>query len=127
MQNFRNLDVWRKAFDFCSDIYATTSKFPYEEKFGITNQIRRAASSIGANIAEGCGRQSQKEFLQFLFNAFGSVKECEHFLLLSKRLSYVEDSEILPLLLKVEEISKMLNGLIGTIKLKREGKLITQS
>ena len=88
-RDFKKLDIWKESFNVSKNIYSITSKFPEKEKFGIISQLRRASASIGANIAEGCGRQSEKDFVRFLYIAFGSIKECEHFLLLSKDLKYL--------------------------------------
>ncbi len=119
-QDFKKLEVWVKAKDFCINVYRTTAKFPKEEQFGITSQLRRAAVSVGANIAEGCGRSTNRDFSSFLHNAFGSAKECEYLLILSKELKYVGEEEYFTLIQNLESIGKMLNRLVYTIKTSRK-------
>ena len=82
-QDHTQLEVYNRAYAFALDIYKATTGFPKEEIFGITSQLRRAASSIGANISEGCGRKTDKDFANFLHISMGSIKECEHFLKLA--------------------------------------------
>lgn len=86
MKNFRTLSVWEKTHQLTLFIYKTTSHFPKEEFYGLVSQMRRAASSIPSNIAEGCGRNSQAQFTRFLNIAFGSASELEYQILLSKDL-----------------------------------------
>ncbi len=86
MQNYKDLKVWEKGHLFTLKVYDVTKLFPKEEIYSLTNQIRRAASSIPANIAEGCGKNSQNEFAHFLNIALGSANEAEYFLILSKDL-----------------------------------------
>jgi four helix bundle protein len=116
MQDFKNLKVWKEAHDFSINIYKTTSRFPSNEQFGITSQLRRASTSIAANIAEGTGRQSNAAFLAFLYNSIGSSKECENFLLVSKDLGYLSDESYNELNESCVRISKMLNSLIQSVK-----------
>ena len=116
MQDFKNLKVWKEAYDFSIKVYKAPAKFPSNEQFGITSQLRRASTSIAANIAEGTGRQSNAAFLAFLYNSIGSSKECENFLLLSRDLGYLSDETYIDLNESCIRISKMLNSLIQTIK-----------
>ena len=88
MRDFRNLRVWQEAHHFTVSVYKLTREFPREELFGLTSQLRRAATSIGANIAEGAGRNSLKEFARFLDIAAGSASECEYLLILATDLGY---------------------------------------
>lgn len=118
MKTHKDLDVWKLSIDFVTEIYAKTKSYPKEEHFGITNQIRRAAVSVPSNIAEGAGRRSDKEFLQFLYIALGSVQEIDTQLLISLNLNYLTKSEYEILLIKLDQISKMLFGLIKSIKQK---------
>ena len=92
------------------DIYALTKNFPSDEKFGLSSQIKRAVVSIPSNIAEGAGRKGDKEFIQFLYIAMGSLSELETQLILSNRLQFVNSIEIY--LSQIEKIKKMLFGLI---------------
>ncbi len=118
MQDFRKLNVWEKAHALTLDIYLTSRKFPKDELFALTNQLRRASSSIGANIAEGCGRMSQKEFHHFLSIAIGSASEVEYFLILAKDLNYFLQIDYEKLNEQVNEVKRKLISL-----LKKVGKL----
>lgn len=111
-QDFKKLEVWKLAHQFTLDIYRLTSSFPKEERYGMTQQIRRAASSIGANIAEGAGRKSNKDFARALYFSFGSIKELEHFLLLAKDLNYIDICNFNAFNQQLESIGKMLNKFI---------------
>src|SRR4051812_40279048 len=97
MQNYKDLKVWEKAHEFTVSVYEITKSFPKEELYSLTNQIRRAAASIPANIAEGCGKNSQLDLAKFLNIAMGSANETEYYLILSKDLKYlnVENFEVL--------------------------------
>jgi len=92
-----------------------TKKFPPEEKFGITNQLRKASSSVGANIAEGFGRFHKKDFIRFLYIARGSLHETRHFLILSNRLNYVSQKKLENFNIKIKNLSVKLNNLISSI------------
>ncbi|MEM4264107.1 MAG: four helix bundle protein [Candidatus Woesearchaeota archaeon] len=117
VRDFKKLDVYNTAYAFVLSIYKITKDFPKSEVYGITNQLRRAASSITANIAEGSGRSSDKEFMHFLFIALGSVKECEHFLMLSKDLGYLSDLQHNLLDTQINQIGGKLNNFIKTLKI----------
>ncbi|TJZ60115.1 four helix bundle protein [Sphingobacterium olei] len=108
----KDLDVWKKAIVLVSDVYRCTTAFPKEEVYSITSQIRRSAVSIPSNIAEGAARQTNKEFIQFLFIASGSCAELDTQLLIAKNLGYLNEDMYNGLLPKAEEIGKMINGLI---------------
>jgi four helix bundle protein len=94
------------------DIYKVTLNFPKDELFGLISQIKRSSSSIPTNIAEGCGRNSDKDFCRFLYIAFGSANELEYQIILSIDLKFIEIENGQKLLFQVEEIKKMLNALI---------------
>ncbi|NLL15311.1 MAG: four helix bundle protein [Fibrobacter sp.] len=115
LKTYRELTVWQKSIDLTVKVYKLTRFFPAEEKFGIISQMRRAASSIPANIAEGQARNTKGEFLQFLGIARGSVAELETFVTLSEKLEFLnqKDSEIL--FHDLEEINKMLHGLTKSL------------
>lgn len=115
MQNFNNLRVYDAAKKFAVEIYNLTRYYPKEEMFGIVSQMRRAAVSIGANIAEGTGRSTDADFKRFLFNSIGSLKEIEYMLDLSKELNYIDAKEHQSKSEKAKEISGMLIGLIRAI------------
>ena len=89
MRPHERLDVWKKSIDFVVALYEATERFPNDEKFGLTSQLRRAAVSIAANIAEGAARKTAKEFLYFLSNSQGSTSEVETELLIAHRLHYL--------------------------------------
>jgi four helix bundle protein len=111
MRPHENLDVWKKGIDFVVALYKATETFPKEERFGLTSQLRRAAVSIPANIAEGAGRKSSKEFAYFLSNSQGSASEVETELLIARRLNYLRESVYLSLRSSLDEIGRMLTGL----------------
>ena len=113
MKTHKDLDVWKKSIQFVKKIYKITSKFPDTEKYGLTNQMRRCAVSIPSNIAEGAGRNSKKEFKQYLYISLGSISELETQLIISTELNYQMDNSLLD---ELNEIRKMLFGLIKSIK-----------
>ena len=90
MRDFKKYDIWQLSHTFTLRIYSNTSLFPKDELYGITSQIRRASSSIPTNISEGCGRNSDKEFNQFLNIALGSASETEYLIILSRDLNYID-------------------------------------
>lgn len=108
MQDFKKLRVWQLSRDFVSDIYKITSSFPNHELHSMTNQLRRASYSIPSNIAEGCGKESQKEFKRYLNIAQGSIKEIECFLILANDLKHLSEEEFKELIEKLEIIGKMI-------------------
>jgi four helix bundle protein len=110
MRPHEKLDVWKKAIDLVVAIYKATAAFPKEERFGLVSQLRRAAVSIPANIAEGAARTSTKEFAHFLSNSQGSTSELETELLIAYRLAYIEESEYRALLLTLDDIGRMLSA-----------------
>ena len=116
MQGFRNLKVWQRAHRLTLALYRSTKKFPKEELYGLTAQIRRAACSICANIAEGCGRKGDKEFARFLYITFGSAFELEYHLLLSSDLEYLDRRVFIALNLEVVEVKRMISGLLVKLR-----------
>jgi four helix bundle protein len=90
MRDFKKYDIWQLSHAFTLRIYSKTSLFPKDEMYGITSQIRRASSSIPTNISEGCGRNSDKEFNQYLNIALGSASETEYLIILSRDLNYID-------------------------------------
>ncbi|MBS4029224.1 MAG: four helix bundle protein [Ignavibacteriales bacterium] len=116
MKDFRDLKVWKKSHLLTLEIYKVTSTFPKEEIYGITSQMRRSSSSIPTNIAEGCGRGSDAEFVRFLFIAMGSANELDYQLLLARDLKFLNEEAYLNLYAEVVEIKKMLSSLINKIK-----------
>lgn len=118
MRPHEKLDVWNKAVDFIVAVYKATEAFPKEEKFGLTSQIRRAAVSIAANIAEGAARYSDKEFAHFLSIAQGSASEVETELLIAQRLGYLSESSHLELRPSLDSIGRMITGLSQRLRNK---------
>jgi four helix bundle protein len=116
MHKFKELEIWKKSRLFCSKIYLVTANFPNEEKFGLTNQLRRASISIPSNIAEGSSRHSNKDFSRFLEIAIGSAYEVETQLLISTDLGFINDVKCTELIAYLDEIIKMTskfrNGLV---------------
>jgi four helix bundle protein len=112
MRDFRELNVWHKAHRLTLDVYRATKSFPRDELYSLTNQIRRASVSIGANIAEGSGKNSRPELARFLQIALGPASELEYHLLLSRDLGYLEAEIYQRLSEQVVEAKKMLNGFI---------------
>jgi len=113
--SYREIKVWQKAIELVVDIYSCTRSFPREELYGLAGQLRRAAVSIASNIAEGKGRRTDREFLQFLHHARGSVFEVETQLTIASRLGYMPEAEVLRWGDSASEIARMLNGLIKAI------------
>src|SRR6516164_1756981 len=113
MRDFKNLEVWRKSHQLTLAVYRAPEGFPRSALFGLTNQIRRAASSIEANLAEGCGR-TQAEFAKFVQIAAGSNCELECHLLLARDLSLLGVERHQQLLCQVEAVRRMLNALLKT-------------
>ena len=111
-----DLDVWNKSIVLVSKIYKTTVKFPKEEIYGLTSQIKRASISIPSNIAEGASRQTNKEFIQFLYIALGFASEVETQLIIANNLGFITQDELSLLLNELIKIKKMLNGLIKHLK-----------
>lgn len=108
MHNFKELKVWQKGRNFVKDIYTLTKKFPKEELFVLTSQMRRAAISIPSNIAEGAGRGSDKDFSRFIDMATGSSYELESLIYVGSDLEYYSEEEMNLYLEKIQEIQKML-------------------
>ena len=92
LRTHKDLEVWKQSIDLVSTVYRISKTFPHEERYGLANQMRRAAVSIPSNIAEGAGRGSRKEFSQFLHIALGSLSEVETQIIIAKRLGYLDDS-----------------------------------
>lgn len=115
MSDFRRLSVYNKTIEFVEEVYRVSVKFPKEEQFALTSQLKRAASSICCNIAEGTGRYHKKDFVQFLRIALGSSLECSSLLDIVLRLSFVSKEDYNKLVGQCSEIGKMLNGLINSL------------
>jgi four helix bundle protein len=116
MRPHEKLDVWKKAVEMVTTVYAVTKTFPADEKFGLTSQIRRAGVSVPANIAEGAARQSEREFCQFLSIAQGSASELETELLIAKNLHYLSAEDYERIYEEINTIARMIVGLSKTIR-----------
>ncbi|GAA4369707.1 four helix bundle protein [Hymenobacter saemangeumensis] len=116
MLDYRSLQIWRRSHQLTLVIYAQTQSFPREELFGLISQMRRAASSIPTNIAEGCGRGSDAELARFLTIAAGSASELDYQLLLAHDLGYIQPETWLQSQSELTEIRKMLTQFIQTVK-----------
>jgi four helix bundle protein len=121
MRDFRELKVWHKAHSLTLDVYRVTKSFPREELYGLTSQIRRAAASIGANIAEGAGKSSRADLGRYLQIALGSASELEYHLLLSCDLGYLVPEVHQQLSQRVVETKKMLSGFVQYLGQRRTG------
>ncbi len=119
MKDFKKQKVWQKSHQLTLDIYKVTAEFPREELYGLTKQIRRSCASIPANIAEGCGRNSDADFSRFLQIAMGSATELEYHLLLSNDLGILNASDYERLLKEAIEIKQMLTAFIKKLKADR--------
>ena len=116
MKDFKELKVWRKAYDLSLAVYEASRSFPREEMYGLTSQLRRAAVSIGANIAEGCGRRSDGELVRFLQIARGSASEVEHHLLLARDLKFLQAATHQNIEKRLQEVQRMLTSLVSSIQ-----------
>lgn len=126
MRPHHKLEAWIQAVELVTDIYKKTEAFPKEERFGLTSQIRRASVSIPANIAEGAGRLSQKEFAYFLSNAQGSASELETELIISNKLGYLDEASFSKLITQLERIGRLITGLSKHVSRKILGQINTR-
>ena len=120
IKNYKDLEVWKRAINLVSRVYAITKCFPKGEMFGLTNQMRRCAVSIPSNIAEGSARNSTKEYIRFLYIAFGSLTELETQIIISQELRFINENESNLLQEQISVISKMLQGLIKYLNSKEK-------
>lgn len=107
MHRFKDLEIWKMSRKFCSEIYTVTAMFPESEKFGLTNQLRRASVSVASNIAEGASRSSDKDFCRFLEIAIGSAYEIESQLLIASDLNFITEDRANELINSLDRIVKM--------------------
>jgi len=119
MKDFRNLQVWQKAHQLTLLIYDVTRRFPREEVYGLTSQIRRCSASVAANIAEGCGKRGNAEFQRFLNISAGSASELEYHFLLGHDLRFLEDNIYEILNRAVVEVKRMLASLARKVEQER--------
>ena len=122
MRDYTKIDAWRLADDFTVSVYERTKSFPREELYGLTSQLRRAASSVPANVVEGSGRESKKDYLHFLYIARGSLSEAQYFVHLSRRLGYLSETDVAGLSAQGRQTFACLHGLIQAVE-KDAGKI----
>lgn len=120
MDSWKELQVWQKAHALVLKVYQLTAGFPSAEKFRLTDQICRSAASVPANIVEGQARKTTKEYVHFLYNARGSLEETRYHLLLATDLGLLDSDAYVQLEKEYETVSKMLNGLIQSLKRREE-------
>ena len=118
VKSFKDLEVWRVSLDLAEACYPATRRFPVEEMYGLTSQIRRAAAAIPANIVEGYGRETTPAFIQFLRIAQGSVKELETHLILAHRVEVLQIEDSQSLQAECDRVSRMLRNLIRALEIK---------
>ncbi|MEM6330584.1 MAG: four helix bundle protein [Planctomycetota bacterium] len=118
MQDYRNLEVWRQMHQVTLAIYRDTVSFPSEERFGLVSQLRRAAASVGANLAEGCGRGSDADFARFVQMASGSASEVDYHLLLARDLSYITAETYGARANQLASVRRMLSALLTRLRPK---------
>ncbi|MCS7216038.1 MAG: four helix bundle protein [Thermodesulfovibrio sp.] len=118
IQSYQDLQVWKKGIELTEKIYQVCKSFPQEEKYALTSQIQKSAISIPANIAEGWGRNSKKEYIQFLSIARGSVYELETHLIIAQKIGYIQEALLKELLQMTESLGKMLLSLIRSLEKK---------
>ena len=116
IKSYRDLIVWQKSMDLVTEVYRITKTFPKEELYVLVPQMRRAAISIPSNIAEGYTRKSKKEYIQFVQTAFGSATELETQMLIAQKLDYLSKIDSNKLFADVQEVLRMLNGLLKSLK-----------
>src|SRR5450755_3927732 len=115
ISGYRDLVVWQKSVELVTAVYTATSSFPRQEVFGLTSQLRRCAVSVPSNIAEGQGRATKGEFIQFLSHARGSLYELETQIVIAGRLGYLLAEREHALAAKAEEVARILNGLLTSL------------
>lgn len=121
MRDYKNIKAYQRADDLAVEVYKATKSFPKEELYGLVSQLRRAAVSVPANIAEGASRQHKKDYLNFLYVARGSLAETEYLLHLSNRLEHLDSSTFDKIYYLKEEAAKTLFGLIGSVEKELKG------
>jgi four helix bundle protein len=121
------LNVWQKSYELCLKTYRITAKFPNEEKYGLTSQIRRSAVSIPSNIAEGYGRKTTVDYIRMLYISYGSVCELETQILLAGDLGFIEKGELSAAKKDIAEIERMLKALIKSLENKHLAGLLPEN
>lgn len=122
MRNYRDLQVWTKAHQLTLELYRLSGSFPREEIYGVTSQVRRAAASVGANLAEGCGRRTSSELARFVRIAMGSASELDYHLLLCRDLGFLGDADFQRTAKKLTEVRKMMTSFLTRVEEQIEVK-----
>jgi four helix bundle protein len=122
MRNYRDLEVWKHSHKLTLELYEVSRKFPKEEMFGLTSQLRRAAISIGANLAEGCGRRTTAEFARFIRIAMGSASELDYHLLLCRDFKFLTNEIYDRMSKELVRIRKMLSALLASVETQMQAK-----
>jgi len=112
IKEFTDLEAWKKGHEFTIDVYRLTGKFPKQETYGIVSQLRRAAASITANIAEGFSRYSYRDKIRFYYNSRGSISECQNYFLIARDVGYLGKNDAEKMIFQADRIRQILNGLI---------------
>ena len=120
VKKYQELIAWQKAIALVTEIYKASSGFPREEMYGLTSQLRRAAVSVPSNVAEGQGRATSGEFIQFLCHARGSLFEVETQVIVAHNLSYLSDAQCEMLIANISELGRILNGLISSLQRRKK-------
>ena len=115
VRNYQELIAWQKAMDLVDAVYEVVGKFPREELYGLTAQLKRAVISVPSNIAEGQGRRTTKDFVHFLYISYGSLREVETQLMIGARQKFMADDRLQPLLDRTAEVGRIINGLIRSL------------
>ena len=118
IKTYKDLIVWQRSIQLVTTVYSLTKTFPSDERFGLVSQLNRAVISIPSNIAEGWGRELSKNYLQFLRISRGSLMEVETMILISKKLGYINEENFKELNKEIEEVGKILQGLIKSVQQK---------
>jgi four helix bundle protein len=118
LKNYKELNVWQKSYKLCLHIYKVTKRFPKDEMYGLTSQIRRSAVSIPSNIAEGYGRKTTLEYVRFLYIAYGSVCELETQTMISGDLGYVRKESLQEIRQEIGDVERMLKAMIKSLENK---------
>jgi four helix bundle protein len=123
MRNYRDLQTWNKAHNLTLELYKLSRESPKEEIYGLTSQVRRSAASIGANLAEGCGRQTNSEFARFVRISMGSASELDYHLLLSRDLGLLREEAYERTSKSLTEVRKMLASLLSTVETETQTRV----
>jgi four helix bundle protein len=116
VKSYRELIAWQKAMDYVVLVYQATARFPKEELYGLVSQLRRSAVSVPSNIAEGQGRQSTRDLLNFLAIAYGSLNESQTQVLIAERLQYLDGEQAARLMEASHEVARLINGLCNSLR-----------